>query len=154
MNQDIIQQLKKLSEIKPTGEFTAKSRRLILAVPQKRPIFSFPLAWGAAVAVAILIVVSAVTGGLFPLQPSYAALFNQEDIKEEFNNLNINAQIRETSERQQVNRVIASALNEISDSGPRHLNQSRLEEELNSFKINGSPEKQKQIDELLQKVIN
>lgn len=153
MNQDIIQKLKRLKSVKPEKEFILKSRRLVLAVPQKRPIFAFSWIWaGVLAAVFLLVAVSAISTNSL-LRNGYATLINPEDISQEFDNLTINIQLRQISYQQNVNSAIASALNEISDSGPRHLKTSLLEKELDTLDINGGLDKQKQINELLDKVI-
>jgi hypothetical protein len=154
MQPKIIEQLKKLKSVKPGTDFAAATRQLILAVPQPRR-FIFPVqiwALGGAVAVLILVLVISIAG--FGRISTLSDLTtNSEEIDREFKNLSINIQLQEISYRQSVNEVIASALGEISDSGPSYLKSSILERELDSLEIGNNLEKREKIEELLNKII-
>lgn len=153
MNQDIIQQLKKLKKVRPASGFQTQTRLLILATPvAKRSIFTLPWALAGSLAAIVLVIASLVSLNSLN-KPAISSFPNPEDIGLEFDNLSINIQLQEISYRQSVNEVIASALDEISDINPRYLKQSLLENELESFDINGALERQSQINELLDKII-
>lgn len=153
MDKEIVQKLKRLSVIKPEQDYILKSRRLILAVPPARPALITSGAWIGIFAVIILIIISSFTGNLFS-KSGHISLFDSEEIKNEFENLTISLQLEQITYQQNVNDVIASALNEIGDLNLYRTNPSLLEKELNSFNLNGDLEKQRQIDNLLEKVIN
>lgn len=160
MQPKIIEQLKKLKSIKPGAGFVATARQLILAAPQPRR-FIFPLqilagrsVWALGGAVAVLILVLTISIAGFGRVSTFSDLTNSEEIDREFKNLSINIQLQEISYRQSLNEVIASALGEISDSGPSYLKSSILERELDSLEeIGNNLEKREKIEELLDKII-
>ena len=124
MNQQIIQKLKKLSNIEPDPSFVEGSRRLILAMPPKRKsLVTFMPIWGWAGALALFILVTALSYiSLISVErPTVSYFFNANDLSQEFNNLSINIQLEEINYQQEIDRVIASALYEISNTNSNHL---------------------------------
>lgn len=150
MNDQIIRQLKRLKAIEPNPGFTASSRRMILAL-EKEPAFvwsNFRLAG----ALAGLVAVVAASVFLFSGQSATTAFASPEMLNQEFNNMNVNIELREISYRQNVSQTISSAISEISTNKLSHLNQDVLNSESNGFDLetsNTDPE----IDQLLNKLI-
>jgi hypothetical protein len=136
----IHQQLKQLRRISPDPAFLAKSKEEILSL-RKKPVFGFPSfkvpVWlfVSASAVAIFVLSVSFSFYFFLPKPAFSAL-DVEKLKKEFENLEINIQLREIKYDQSVNQTINSAISEISNIGPRHLNNSLLEQEKASIENN------------------
>ena len=113
MEQDLIQNLKRLQSIQPNAEFKQKSRAVVLAmrpiITPKRSAWFFVPAY--AFAALLLVGLSNV-----PRQVNTQTAFDAGTIKQEFNDLSINIELKEISYDQKANEVIASALSKISDS--------------------------------------
>lgn len=151
MNDQIIRQLKRLSAIMPDRNFAAVSRRTILALKINEPVFAWPNLRFVSALVSFVAVV-AVSVVLFSGNNASTALASPEVLNQEFNNLNINIELKEVDYRQNTNQTIASALSEISDNKVRHLNQDVLRSESGNLDLN-SDGTNPQIDQLLDKVI-
>jgi len=157
MQPEIIKQLKKLKSIRPETNFVFTAKQNILTTPQKR-FFTFTyfqtrfLLTGTTIVLLLTLTLSiANLSKTSSLSKNFFS--NPEEITREFENLDINIQLQEINYRQNINEIIALALNEITDKEPTYLKSSILENELNSFKINNNTEKNEKIEELLNKII-
>jgi len=157
MHEEIIQQIKKLREIKPDEQFAKNSRGLILAAhkPAKIQIkLTWPvLTWGTIAAFCILIFVIYLS---LSHTQNYSKILssslNQTKIEQELNDLTINIQLEQITYNQAINQTIASALNEISDTSYiKHLNRDILESE--QKKLNDLNPPTPDIDTMLNNVI-
>lgn len=151
-NQQIIRQLNNLKTIEPEPGFIQRTRGLIFAAPAIRPrSWVWPWAWAGALAI-LLLVFTLTMANPFTPRPKLSLFFNQQDLKQEFNDLTVNIQLQEINYRQNLDSAIGLALNEISDRQPDHLNTALLQKEQDALEANGV-NKQKEINELLNQVI-
>ncbi|MBI5733163.1 hypothetical protein HY967_04430 [Candidatus Jorgensenbacteria bacterium] len=153
MDNNLIQNLKKLKNINPNHDFVRTSRISILEIKQKPAlnlnIWQSPFIWLVpAMFAVLLIVVFNLTENKGDLS-SLSAL-NSNHILQEYN-LGINIQLKEISYDQKVNQTIASALSEISDTKIQHLNRDILTSEEEGFDLTEPTDQN--IDALLNKVI-
>ena len=147
--QEIKTQLKKFRLIEPGEAFRKRAlNSMIEEKPEARWAFNWRSLWAPALASLALILV--IGGRLISARPSLAS-FNPEGLRNEFNGLNINIELKEISYRQSVNQEIASAITEIADNKTRHLSPSLLEEEASD--VDWSEEGNSEIDDLLNQVI-
>lgn len=149
----IINQLNKLKAIEPDKDFVQKTRILILTTPTLKPtrrIWRWFLVSAGAFAV-LLLTLTLISN--FAVKPKISAFFNQQDLKTEFNNLNVQIQLQEIAYRQNLDSVISLALNEISDKQPRHLNPMLLQKEQASLETDNINQQQKEINNLLNQII-
>lgn len=145
---EITTQLKKFKVIEPTEAFRNKTLGLILQNrPRSTSFFNWGWIWAPALASLILAV--AVGGRLLSTKPALSS-FNAEGLRNEFNGLEINIELKEISYRQEVSQEIASAITEIGDNRTRHLNPSLLESEVGDLNLDA--EKSSEIDELLNRL--
>jgi len=152
MNQELIEQIKKLRAIEPDLAFKANSRNLILSYKTKKPFFNFifnrpVLAWSGVLAMAAVIL-AITTAVLSKPKEAFSSSFDAQKLNQEFSEMNINIQLNEIKYQQNVNQAITSALTEISQTQTKHLNSSVLEKEKNEMETSLS-ESKSQIDELL-----
>jgi hypothetical protein len=112
--------------------------------------FSLPIWFWAGVLGMVLVSFSLYNLLYYQPQKIFSS-FDGERIKEEFNNLTINIQLKEISYQQSINQTIAAALTEIGDTQTKHLNPSILESEQNSAELEKltNPE----IDDLLNRLV-
>jgi len=152
--ENIIQHLKTLSESAPSPSFARGSKALIVSSPQNRPFFFYALkpavfaalTFSLVAAFGIYFAGTAGNGGV----PEYVSLDSQ-NLRDEFDTLQLSITLDEIAYRQTVHRTIASALTEISSDDVAHLNRSVLETEQNSFDIDTSSNSE--IDDLLETII-
>lgn len=151
--QEIINQLNELKAIEPEKGFVQRTRGLILAVPAIKParIWGWPLVW-AGVAAVLLLALTLTFANPLTAKPKLSVFFNQQDLKQEFNNLSVKIQLQEIAYRQNLDSAIGLALNEISDRQPDHLNPALLQKEQAGLETDGA-NKQKEINDLLNQVI-
>ncbi|MCP6720065.1 MAG: hypothetical protein KJI72_01920 [Patescibacteria group bacterium] len=150
-NKEIITQLKRLRYIEPDSAFARGSRSIVLSVNHGRTRSQIWL-WTSATAVTFLFLAAVISyNALFSSKPVLSSSFNPESLEQEFSNLTINIQLEEIKYQQSVNQAIASALNEIQNTYPRHLNNSLLESEEAGINLDESINPY--IDELLEKAI-
>ena len=152
-NKEIITQLKKLHSIEPDPAFIRSSRSLILStnrVPARPRIWLW--AGAATVTFTLFIIVAAASyQTFFPPKLTVSSSFNSESLEQEFQNLTINIQLEEIKYQQKVNQAIVSALNEIQNTHPSHLNNSLLESEEADIYLDESINPR--IDKLLERAI-
>lgn len=153
INKEIITQLKKLRFIEPDPAFVRGSRSLILStnrVPARPHIWLWASA--ATVTFTLFIIVAAASyHTFFSPKPTLSSSFNSKSLEQEFNNLTINIRLEEIEYQQKMNQVIVSALNEIQNTHPSHLNNSLLKSEEADIYLDESINPR--IDKLLEKVI-
>lgn len=136
MEDNIIKQLKSLSEVEPRGAFAASSREMILTTGQGFPfhVFFRPLYAGSFAALILVVTLSLVLfsgrGG-----SAYASL-DMDDLQTELEELTISITLDEVAYSESVNETVALALQEISNDGDiRHLNTNLLEAEKEMLKF-------------------
>ncbi len=152
MNQDILEQLKNLRKIAPDADFFARTKRLVLATPVPRPVWRevfvssrFVFA-AAALAIVVLFVV------VLPGAPKTVPIASAEALSNEFSNLSINIELQQIAYNQSANQTIASALSEISNNTPDHLNPAVLQAEASSVDPH-VPASNPEIDKLLNQAL-
>ena len=147
---DLINKLYQLRTVKPDASFATRSRSLIFAM--EKPVYRWSLFWSLAGAVALIMLIFAVSFSNFGGSvPTVSASLNPDKLSQEFNNLSINIELREITYHQAVNQTIASALTEITDNRTKHLNSDFLKSEEQS--LNPDSIMNPAIDELLNQVI-
>ncbi len=152
-NKGIITQLKKLRFIEPDPAFVRSSRSLILSTNR---VLARPRIWlwasAATVTFTLFIIVAAASyHTFFSPKLTLSSSFNSESLEQEFSNLTINIQLEEIKYQQKMNQAIVSALNEIQNTHPSHLNNSLLKSEEADIYLDESINPR--IDELLEKAI-
>jgi len=159
MENEIINQLKKLKSIEPNEAFWQRSKSLIL-IQRPAPVFSVKYWFSAPVlnlAAVFAVLVVFVVGLNFYFSTDAAKVLattslDAQSLSREFQELNINIQLEEVKYEQGVNQTITSALTEIGSNSIKHLNPALLESEQKNFSsddLNGE-----QIDKLLDQLIN
>ncbi len=150
-------QLKQLKAITPDRDFAARAKLQILGGERPAivtlPHFSMSRsswAWiGAGLSIALIAVVMMIPLA-FPEQ-TYASL-DVGNIANEYGNLPINIQLKEISYEQNVNRTIATALTEVSDTKATHLNAEILKTEQAQTALPESSTTD--VDAMLQQIMN
>lgn len=150
---ELIREIRVLKEIRPDEGFVTRTRSLVITA---RPTLRIIPTWVAGFALATILL-ALVASGIFlsARNPSISSSFNKEALAKEFNELDVNLQIDEVTYSRDIHETIASAITEISDSKISHLNPSILEEEQSYIEdIEGDGAQEKEINDLLEKVIN
>lgn len=147
---NVAQQLHSLKLIEPESAFAKRSRSLILSQKSGPKTFGLP-AWIWAGALAAVLLSFSLYNLIYYAPKTVLSSFDSEGLKQEFNGLSINIQLKEISYQQSVNQAIASALTEIGDNQTRHLNPSLLEAEKSGADLENltNPE----IDDLLNQLV-
>jgi hypothetical protein len=156
------QQLKRLRDITPDAAWSAKTKRAVFAsrapevLTPRIPvsIFSFPrLLW---VGVPVVVLMLLFTSVYFFASPSQGAIssLDKDNLNTEFNSLSLNVHLQSVSYKDSANSAVASALQEITDTGAKHLSPALLESEIEILQLDTNlPTQEKSIDELLNEVI-
>lgn len=155
-SKEILTHLKRLNAIVPDGGFAARSRPLVTALPHeaRRGFFLFPARFFAVGAFAAAFLALAGTALTIALRsaPNYSAL-SSANIQNELDSLDINIHLQEIELAVSVNKAIALAITEVSDTRPvRHLNKTLLETEQAKFSPDAGSGGEG-VDELLRRVI-
>ncbi len=157
LNNQLIEQLKRLKTIEPDPIFKERGRVLILARTKKlapRFRFSLPILTWSGVFAAVVIILTIATADLAKPKEALSSSFDSKKLNEEFSNLNVNIQLNEIKYQQNVNQTINSALTEISQTQAKHLNQSILQKEASDLDFSSETQsKSQQIDQLLDNVL-
>lgn len=136
MENNIIKQLKSLSEVEPRGAFAASSRQTILATRQGFPFHIFFQPVYAGSFAALLLVVTLTFVLLSGKGSSAYASLDMDDLQTELEELTISIKLDEIAYSESVNETVALALQEISNDGDvRHLNTNLLEAETEMLKL-------------------
>ncbi|HXF44065.1 MAG TPA: hypothetical protein VNK70_01215 [Candidatus Paceibacterota bacterium] len=158
IHEKTINELRKLRMVEPNRAFALASRQSILESP--RPglhyggLFRFITSPHLAYVGATLVIFLVISYFLFiPSKPVVSAALSPENIENELAALSINVQIREVAYQQNANVAIASALSEIENTSVKHLNQTLLESEKETFDMKESvnPEIEKMLDAVISK---
>ena len=151
-NEKIKKSLKGLQIIEPDPVFKRSVRALVLShQPRKAVAFRLPVFKIGSVLAVIVLVITALTMEFSPT-PVLSSSFNPGSLEKEFNSLTINVQFEEAEYREEANKTIASALNEIENTSVKHLNNSLLQNEAGNLEFQDSTNPE--IDMLLETVIN
>lgn len=156
------QQLKRFRDITPDATWSAKTKRAVLSsripetlVPRVSiSIFSFPrLLW---IGVPVVVIMFLFTSIYFFASPSQGAIssLDTDKLNTEFNSLSLNVHLQSVSYKDSANSAMASAIQEITDTGAKHLSPFLLESEIEILQLDTNPPpKEKSIDQLLNEVI-
>jgi hypothetical protein len=151
-NKEIIKNLKLLKEIEPDESFANRTRNIVLATT---PHSRFIPAWVAGFALAALFISLISYSFIFyNHNPSISSSLEKNFLVNEFNEMDINLQVKKITYSQDVNKTIASALSEITESQADHMNPSILEAEKEYInQLETTKGNDEEIDKLLNKVI-
>lgn len=152
-NEKIITNLGRLKLIEPDPVFVKTSKSIILRAEPKVGLFLyFPRFVPLSSILALLLFIIILSFSFFSVsRPALSSSFDSNNLAREFNGLTINIELQEIAYQQKTNQAIASALNEIQDTNVKHLNQSLLESEEDSFNLQNTTDPR--IDEMLRSVI-
>ena len=152
MSQDILEQLKSLKSIAPDADFSARTKRLVLAAPVTLPVWRGVFVRSRLAFAAVAMAVVALLVVFLPGAPRTVPIASAEALNNEFSNLSINIELQQISYNQSANQTISSALSEISGNTPDHLNPAVLQAEASSVDPN-APASNPEIEKLLNQVI-
>lgn len=129
MTDNFLKQLKHLKAIQPDSEYSQKSLRLILAVPQdEQMINSWRTLLVRVSTVGVMLVIALLAVSKSPIPMKVAGL-DAYDLKAEAQILDANLNLAEIKEISLASNQTNAALEETAKSGPGHLNTTILKRE-------------------------
>ncbi len=148
MNQEI-EKIKKLKEIKPDEAFVLKTRLLLLQEKPKSFIFNFNFRYAYLFLVLLLIFAS-----FFYFQKNNQSHDLVNDLNKEFLTLKINQQLEDLEFKKELNQSLDLALNYIKEGNNINY-EYKVNEEIEKInKIRNFNNKSKEIDQLLNLIVN
>lgn len=160
MEDQLLQQLKRLKAIRPDPTWVAATRGAFAGSPPKAVLFFWNrpsvLRWAAPAAAGLaLLAFAALSPGLrTPIPPAVAAALDTQNLSTEFQNLPINIELSKIGYQDSANATVASAITEITDTRTRHLSPPLLQAEIQKLSLPAdTPTPDNTIDQMLNQVI-
>ncbi len=149
MNQEIIQKIKNLKEIKADDAFRQRSRALIFGLkPKRKPLFfNFGFVLATSLALIFIVFSSFIIFQNKNNSTSISSITETEEINSEFQYINF--QLKEITYRQNIHQKITVFLDEMGNPSFKNLKKENLEDDLNNFKLENPLKNKDQVDQLL-----
>ncbi len=159
MEDQLLQQLKRLKAIAPDPTWVAAARSMLVVDRQEEAFqpsgrFIF-LRWAAPAAALVFLAVAALIPNLFPTPvPTAVAALDTNNLTSEFQNLPINIELSKIGYQDSANATVASAITEITDIHTNHLSPPLLESEEQKLNLPAeAPTPDQDINQMLNQVI-
>lgn len=150
----ITKQLTQLRRIEPDAAFAHQLRTALMHAPetavQQKPFRSFLWTFRYAAALGVAAVLIVVAPAMLSSKPNMSAALDADSVTKEFSDLAITIELKSVAYDQVVNQTIASAVDEITNTRTRHLNDSVLKIESDRIPQVGD---ENTVDAMLDRVI-